>query len=499
MKAWFLFFSILLTSIICFAQDTLVKNNHTVFYYPNGVKSSEGTLIDGKPNGWWVSYNTDGQIISQGNRKNFQLDSLWTFFNDNGDIIRTVHYQEDKKEGKQVIYNIDDYVVSQWHEDSIVGSVETYDNAHWLKNSVPYVDGKAHGLGKTYNQEGLVVAVTKYYHGIMSRTERINRTDNAGLKQGNWKYFWDNGNLKLEATYLNGKKHGFFKFYDEAGNFLYIEKYDHDQLVEDAKETKQLEKRMTYHPNGRPAIIVTYYKDKPDGIRREFDTAGNVIKGYVFENGWLRYEGITDMNGLRQGLWKEYYPTGELRSKGRYKNSNPVGEWNFYFTDKSIEITGNYDNKGHKDGEWIWFYPSGDTMSVAEYGNGEFDGRYIEYDEEGEPLVKGNYVAGLEEGIWMYRNGTSIESGKYDGGLREGVWKITFDDNRIAFEIHYDQDVRDGKYTAFWENGAVKTSGKYKQGLQDGPWNFYNEDGILTLTTLFKDGNEIKWNNYTIN
>ena len=63
---------------------------------------------------------------------------------------------------------------------------------------------------------------------------------------------------------------------------------------------------------------------------------------------WLRFEGITDLNGLRQGLWKEYYPTGELRSKGKYKNSKPIGEWEFYFPDKTIEIIGSYNAKGQK-------------------------------------------------------------------------------------------------------------------------------------------------------
>ena len=58
--------------------------------------------------------------------------------------------------------------------------------------------------------------------------------------------------------------------------------------------------------------------------------------------------------------------------------------------------------------------------------------------------------------------------------------------------------VRDGKYTAFWENGNIKTTGKYTNGLQDGTWIQYTEEGVQFLTTLFKDGKEIKWNNYTI-
>lgn len=497
MKQYWLIFILVFCCAVSQAQDTAMANGFKTFYYPSGTKSSEGTLVDGKPDGWWKSYDEEGNLISEGNRKNFQLDSVWTFYQ-KGNKYLTINYFNGRKNGEQILYSSKDYTKTNWHLDTITGTVCTYDTAGWLKKSVPYADGKPHGMAKEFNSDGLVVVITKYYHGVMSRSERINRTDKNGYKQGSWKYFWDNGNLKLEASYLNNKKHGFFKYYDEDGNFLYVEKYTNDQLEEDAKETKQLDKRMTYHSNGQPAIIATYYNDKPEGVRREFDTAGKVVKGYVFEDGWLKYEGITDMNGLRQGLWKEYYQTGELRSKGKYKNSRPVGEWKFYFTDKTLEITGEYNSKGQKHGEWIWFYPSGDTMNVAYYEDGDLDGPYVEYDEDGEPLVKGEYVAGYEEGHWFYRNGTSVESGKYEGGKRTGLWITTFDGDKTAFKINYEDGIRDGKYTAFWENGNIKTTGKYVNGLQDGAWVQYNEEGLQYLTTLFKDGKEIKWNNYTI-
>ena len=253
-----------------------------------------------------------------------------------------------------------------------------------------------------------------------------------------------------------------------------------------------------FSPDSTVAIAATYYNGRPDGIRRDFDSTGKITNGYLFEDGWLRYEGITDLNGLRQGLWKEYYPTGELRSQGKYKNSKPVGQWKFFFPDKTVEIVGDYNQKGQKHGEWVWFYPSGDTMTVSYYEDGDLDGPYVEYDEEGQPVTRGEYVAGYEEGVWYYRNGTSVETGRYDGGKRTGLWTTTYSDDQVAAKINYDQDVRDGKYTAFWENGNIKTTGKYTNGLQDGTWIQYTEEGVQFLTTLFKDGKEIKWNNYTI-
>ena len=236
----------------------------------------------------------------------------------------------------------------------------------------------------------------------------------------------------------------------------------------------------------------------PEGIRREYDTAGNVIKGYVYQNGFLRYEGITDLNGLRQGVWKEYYETGELRSKGSYKNSITVGKWEFYFPNKTIEISGRYNNKGRKEGEWIWYYPNGEILLSENWLNGELDGPYIEYDEEGEILAQGEYLEGAEEGEWFYRNNQTIERGKYYDGMRIGTWKIWFPNGNLAFEIEYDQDLYNGKYIAYWENGMRRITGKYEAGVPVGVWEKYDETGTVHLTTIYKNGKEVQWNNYNL-
>jgi antitoxin component YwqK of YwqJK toxin-antitoxin module len=137
-------------------------------------------------------------------------------------------------------------------------------------------------------------------------------------------------------------------------------------------------------------------------------------------------------------------------------------------------------------------------MTVANYEDGELEGRYVEYDEEGVVLTQGLYSSGYEEGVWTYRNGSAIETGRYEGGLREGTWKTWFESGKIASEIQYSENLMDGKYTLYWENGNVRFTGKYENGLQEGIWQLYNEEGILSITTLFKEGKELKWNNYTI-
>ena len=497
-KSIFLLLAIFLIMSNNFAQNQINPNGYNTFYYPNGVKSSEGNMVNGKPEGWWKSYNEKGTLVSEGNRKNSLLDSLWIFYNDSGDTTLIIHYKQGEKDGQRIQFFQDERVVEEWVDDSLTSPVVAYTLKGKLKRLTPYADGVPHGMEKEFDTAGHVVKLSHYYHGVLTKREQVNRTDQFGYKQGNWKFFWPNGNLQLEGTFVNDKRHGYFKEYDEDGNFLSVQKYENDYLVADAAETKQLERKVSYHKNGQPAIIATYYHNKAEGIRREFDENGNVTKGYVFSNGILLCEGITDMEGLRQGRWKEFYETGELKSEGNYQNSNRTGLWKFYFPNKTIEVSGSYDKKGRMDGEWKWYYANGELMRTEEYTNGILDGDYREYDENGNTLTEGRFEDGTEEGHWIYRRGPSIEEGDYFDGMRTGLWKIWHEEGNIAAEINYEQDLMNGKYTIYYENHVIKRTGKYVNGERDGIWYDYYDTGELFLTTLYKDGKEIRWNNYKI-
>jgi antitoxin component YwqK of YwqJK toxin-antitoxin module len=490
-------------SVFCFlpsafCQENLNPNGYNIFYYPNGVKSSEGNLVDGKPDGYWKSYNEKGALVSEGNRKNFLLDSVWVFYASSGEKSMEISYFEGKKHGFRKLYFEEETVVEEWQTDTLTKAIRAFYKTGELKRFTPVDEGKPNGLEKEFNQEGLVIVVSKYYAGILGKREFINRTDKFGLKQGSWKYFWENENLKMEGSFQNDKKKGFFKYYDEAGNFKYVEKYDNDVLIIDAPETRQMEVKTAYHANGKPSITATYYKGVPDGIRREFDENGTVIKGYVFANGVLRYEGITDEDGKRQGFWREFYPTGELKSEGNYINSKQDGVWKFYFENQKIEVEGRYAN-GKKEGVWHWYYPNGAMLQEENWRQGQLDGDFIEYDGSGSVSVKGAYLEGTEEGEWFYIQGNAIEKGVYNDGMRTGLWTTHWRNGGVISEIEYDQDFFHGKYVLYHPTGKIRLTGKYNSGEHVGIWYLYDEESELILTTVYEDGREIQWNEYKIN
>ncbi len=67
---YILFISVFLITAGTYAQEEGLPDGLTVFYHANGEKSSEGMIKDGKPEGYWKTYNEEGVLLSEGNRLN---------------------------------------------------------------------------------------------------------------------------------------------------------------------------------------------------------------------------------------------------------------------------------------------------------------------------------------------------------------------------------------------------------------------------------------------
>jgi len=450
-------------------------------------------MREGKPDGYWIAYYPNGIIQSKGNRKNFLLDSVWYFYDNKGSLKSELSYRDGARNGATKIYAENEIQVYQYQNDTII-SGEWYSYSHSLIRVIPYQNGKENGTGIIYDTLGQIIGTIEYREGYVIKRENINHTDANGFKQGLWKYFRENGLLYIEGSYLNGKKNGFFKYYNQEGNFDRIEKWGNGILIEDAIETKQLDRKVEYHPNGRIKTEAYFYKDIPDGIRREYSLEGKVINSYLFSKGILMGEGIVDVDGKKQGDWKEFYESGALRAAGKYRNSKPVGKWTYYFEEKPIEITGAYSQKGEKDGEWFWYYPNGNLLSKETYLDGLLDGENFSLTINGDTLESGMFVAGQEEGRWYYINDSIRIEGNYSEGRKEGAWKTYYANGKLKSSHSYFNNELDGKFAVFWENGAKKIESTYINGLLNGNEYKYDENGNVLFITTYRMGIETRYN-----
>ncbi|MDH3648762.1 MAG: hypothetical protein OEQ53_03720 [Saprospiraceae bacterium] len=115
-----------------------------------------------------------------------------------------------------------------------------------------------------------------------------------------------------------------------------------------------------------------YQYDQLDGQRVLYDGTGSkvVVEHYV--------------NGIYEGAYQSYYPTGELKLEGLYVRGSMEGEWNkYYFSGQLMEIVEMHDNE--ENGAFVEYYENGSIKAEGSYLEGDNEhGELKLYDESGE-------------------------------------------------------------------------------------------------------------------
>lgn len=438
------------------------EDGPTKYYYPNGQVSSEGTLVNGKPEGWWKTYYETGVLRSQGNRVRFLLDSTWSFYAADGSLLQTIDYRADKKNGMMRKFGPDGTVLSEepYVNDLREGEALEFDPNGHVQKRVSFRGGKEEGRAYEYAEDGRIISVLNYSAGVLKSRTDINRKDALGEKQGPWKEFHANGKVKWEGTFVDDKLQGIVKEYDVNGGLLDLQKFDLGVELKGAEETKLLNIKNTYHPNGKIESIGTFTKEgAKQGLFRRFGTDGKPTFAAIYSDDRLLSEGSVSEVGALEGHWIEYYNSGEKRAEGEYRSGKREGEWVYYHRSGAVEQRGNYAN-GLAQGAWKWYYENGALHREEDYRKGREDGMSVEYDGQGTIITQGEYIDGLKEGKWIYHVGDHTEEGEYRSGLRNGEWVHVYDNGRKSFVGRFVEGEPEGKHRWYWPNGQVKMEGQ---------------------------------------
>lgn len=109
--------------------------------------------------------------------------------------------------------------------------------------------------------------------------DTINVTDANGKKQGFWRYFWANGDLKYEVFYENNEKEGLeMRYYDAQDCIEFSNTYKHGMLDGPS---------VTFYPNCSTRVEEVYQGGKKHGYERFYDEGGFLQTEARFEKGEL--------------------------------------------------------------------------------------------------------------------------------------------------------------------------------------------------------------------
>jgi uncharacterized protein len=373
-------------------------------------------------------------------------------------------------------------------------------------------DGKPDGYWKTYSQNGKIKSEGNRKNFMLDST---------------WKFYNEQGKLAFEFNYKEGKKNGMKKTFDTKEGFLISsENYEND-----VKQGNTL----IYYKDGRVKQTIPFAAGKEEGPGFEYAPDSTIITITQYKMGFVQKEekiNRRDLGGLKQGMWKTYYPSGIIKTEVNYtddkmngylKEYSPKGSLvnttkyingalqtnvpelakldvkTVYYDNGAVKYTATYKD-GVAEGIQREFSPEGKVIGAKTFvegvltGEGILDtagrqqGHWVEYHPNGQVKSKGDYLNGKRIGEWIfyYPNGKVEQKGKYDKkGKAQGPWKWYYESGNLWREENYRNDLQDGMMIEYTDNdpdnAKVITKGEYIDGMKEGPWVLeapdYREEG----------------------
>ena len=400
---------------LCVDKRTWAQEN----YYFNGVRwdaskpKSDKSNFNGPPSDSFsgkVTYQQDGKVIEAWNIKVGKATSY-------------EKYEQPKNT-----------LVERWtYKDGCAhGDIRTDVGSSWL--TARYENGFERGLQKQYDKQTnkLVEEWTvgsDGQRGVSLKYDKFSNLESldcdspvaaapkhkelCGLngKQSSVKLYSienDKSIVRRELGYLNGKKHGMEKVYDEEGKVISSVNYKNGNKDGVAKSAG-----VSYNNSG--ASTVPYVNGKAEGKETRYFQDSKNIKEEIL---WKNDEVVRHI---------EFYQNGKSKVLREFKGGK-------------IHVT-TFNDNGKRE--------SFATVRPSSNWWGSYylpDGKVIYYQDDGEKLYEANFKFGERDGTTSYF---------FSGGKKvseKQVWK----DGKMTSETEYGKDGKIIKITEFFPDGSKK-------------------------------------------
>jgi antitoxin component YwqK of YwqJK toxin-antitoxin module len=81
------------------------KEGAWVQYYSDGQLDQKGSYKNGKREGEWVGYHENGQLMTKGSRENGKMEGEWISYHKNGGLSKVGSYKNGKEEGEWIFFH----------------------------------------------------------------------------------------------------------------------------------------------------------------------------------------------------------------------------------------------------------------------------------------------------------------------------------------------------------------------------------------------------------
>lgn len=214
-----------------------------------------------------------------------------------------------------------------------------------------------------------LVAFVGFGNGIAQ--EKTNQFNQKGERIGNWVKYYDNGNIRYQGQFENGKEVGVFKFYSmvssefpiiiktfsKENSIAKVQFYSVLGVLESEGEMdgeNRVGKWIFYYADGKTIVSEENYENGLlNGLSKSFYKTGKVTELLLYKDGKLdgnikRFsdEGILlddliYVNGKLNGVAKYYDTNGNLTLTGTYENDEKVGDWQYFDNGEQVNTNKN--------------------------------------------------------------------------------------------------------------------------------------------------------------
>lgn len=188
------------------------------------------------------------------------------------------------------------------------------------------------------------------------------------------------------------------------------------------------------------------------------------------------------------GIKKEYYPNGQVKSETTYQDGKPDGPSTIYYENGKKDSQIAYEN-GIPVGRGIFYFEDGNLKEEIAYLDGWNDMKIRDY-----YLNKNLYLAGHKQ------NGRWVESTQEYAPNGLLLKEVRFDEKgAIKEEGVYDSDgnpLKDGVFVQYHPSGQALLETPYRDGQANGLGKQYNEQGKAIAEIVYKEGKEISRQEY---
>lgn len=441
-----------------FCKRELVRDDKlvTTFFWYNSNKNLYliGNLIDNKIDGQIEMYNSDGYMSAKGNAKMGKLEGLWIFKYENGITSTEKNFTDDKLNGSYKAYYDNGVLQSDlnYKMDSLDGEGKYYFPNGVMSYDLLYSNNKDNVFFKSYFNSGVIKSEINYindekeglqkeYYANGDKYSEINFTKN--IKNGLATFFFHSGAIQIKQNYIDGKLDGEYIEYYENGQVKAAGKLKNNEMIGEYTE---------YYEDGHKKSVFNY------------DLEGNqngTIK-YFSREGWLTTE-VTNARGKMNNI-KYFDKNGVVYYESKIKENTVI---ELHREDQTIFAKGKFANSD-RVGDWTFYYRNGNIKEKCFYKDGVLAGPYTTY----------------------FQNGIVKDSSTYKSGNKDGLYQLFYANGHLKREGWIDDDNQVGQWYNYQIDGVISRTYYLQNGALKGDDEYYDEYGKLNEVVHYKNNFE---------